>query len=222
LKVLVTRPEPGAAATAARLLDLGHEPVAAPCLVISPRKLALPVAPAAVIVTSLQAIPALPDTLRDVPVFCVGDATAGRLRAAGFGRVESAAGDARDLIRLVSARRRPGTYLLATGARQGLALARQLRADGFIVLRRSVYNARPVRALAPGVLAALAGQQIGAALFFSAETAQAFCRLKPPGTANVAAYALSAAVADGLRSVPWRAIHTAMAPTEADLLALLA
>jgi uroporphyrinogen-III synthase len=221
LKVLLTRPEPGAAATAARLTGLGHSAILAPCLTVTRRPPKLPDHPAAIIITSLQAVPALPTAYHHIPVFCVGDATAGRLREAGFRAVTSAAGDAEDLRRLITAQPLPGLYLLATGVRQGTALARQLRAEGIPLLRRVVYAATPVRALPSKALAALTAGEIGAALFYSAETAAAFVRLAPPGTASITAIALSQAVAAPLHGLPWAAIRVAVRPTEADLLALI-
>lgn len=221
MRFLVTRPEPGASATAARLVALGHEPVLAPCLEILPLPARLPPHPAAIILTSAQAIPALPAAWAELPAFCVGDATAARLREAGFNRVESASGDARDLLRLVTMRRLPGLHVLAVGERHGLALAQQLRAAGLLVARRKVYAARPLRALPEPVRAALAAQTIPAALFYSAESARAFARLGPPQTASMAAYTLSPAVAAALRGLPWKAIHVALAPSEADLMALI-
>ncbi len=221
MKLLLTRPEPGATATAARLRALGHEPMVFPCLTITPRRATLPQRPAAIIVTSGQAVPALAADYRDIPTFCVGDATAGRLREAGFTSVASAGGDARDLFRLILATRRAGCHLLAAGERQGLALARQLREAGIPVLRRAVYAATPARALPDAVRESLTRHELAGALFFSAETARGFTRLKPPDTGRLAAFALSPAVAAALSGLPWRAIHVAVAPTEADLLALL-
>ncbi|HEY1856917.1 uroporphyrinogen-III synthase [Acidocella sp.] len=217
----MTRPEPGASATASRLVSLGHEPVLAPCLEIVPRPVHLPENVGALIVTSGQAIPPLPARLHGVPTFCVGDATANRARAAGFCRVESAGGDAGDLFRLVCARRLPGTHVMAVGERQGLALARQLHEAGISVLRRKVYAARPLRVLPADIAAALAAEKLQAALFYSAETARAFVRLRPRNTASITAYALSPVVASGLDGLPWAAIRVAVAPTEADLMALL-
>jgi uroporphyrinogen-III synthase len=217
----VTRPEPGASATARRLVTLGHEPALAPCLEIVSLPLRLPDQVGALIVTSGQAIAPLPARWHGVPMFCVGDATANRARAAGFTRVESAGGDAGDLFRLIAARRLPGTHLLASGERQGMALASQLREAGFSVLRRKVYAARPARVLPPDVAADLAAERIQAALFYSAETARAFVRLRPRNTVAITAYALSQAVAAGLNGLPWAAIRVAVAPTEADLMALL-
>ncbi|WP_298213574.1 uroporphyrinogen-III synthase, partial [Acidocella sp.] len=80
MRLLVTRPEPGASATARRLAALGHSPVLLPCLAITPLPARLSERPAALIVTSGQAVPALPARLAGVPVYAVGDATAARLR----------------------------------------------------------------------------------------------------------------------------------------------
>ena len=217
----MTRPLPAAAGTAARLLELGHEAVLAPCLIVSPRAAALPANPAALVLTSGHAVPALPPRYRDLPAFCVGDVTATRLRQAGFNKVESAGGDAEDLRRLVIARDVAGLHLLAVGAAQGEDLARRLGEAGILVERRVVYAAAPAPALPEAAVAALAGAEIGAALFYSAETAQAFIGLAPSGTGSVAAYALSPRVGAALAGLPWRAIHVAVAPNEAELLALL-
>lgn len=219
MNILVTRPEPGASATAARLTAMGHNPILLPCLTISPLPARLPETPGAIVITSGQAIPALPPGLRNLPVFCVGDATAARLREAGFLSVLSAAGDAEDLARLVIGHRLAGTHLLAVGERHGQLLARQLRQAGIPVIRRAVYAARPVRRLAPETARALATTD--AALFYSAETVRAFARLQPPHTGTIAALALSDAVAAPLQGLPWSEIRVAVAPTEADLLALL-
>jgi uroporphyrinogen-III synthase len=221
VKVLVTRPEPGASATAARLLALGFEPLLAPCLTIAPLPARLPERPGALVITSGQAVASLPASLHHTPVFCVGDATAAKLRAAGFTRVESAGGDANDLYRLITARRLTGTHVLAVGERHGLALARQLAQAGIAVLRRKVYTARPIRALPAPALAALHAGEVSAALFYSAETARSFVRLNPPNTKNIRACALSTAVAGPLHGLPWSEIRAALAPTEADLIACL-
>jgi len=221
MNILVTRPEPGATATAARLTGLGHNPILLPCLTITPRPLKLPESPAAIIITSAQAIPALPDSYKILPVFCVGDATANRMREVGFSSVLSASGDARDLEKLILRHRLPGTHLLAVGQRHGQALAGNLREAGIKILRRAVYTASPIRSLRAEAADALSGKRVHAALFYSAETVRAFTRLRPAGTAAVTAFALSPAVAAPLAGLPWSEIRVALAPTEADLLALL-
>ncbi len=218
----MTRPEPGASATAQRLAAMGHEPAVMPCLAITPLPARLPPHPGALVITSGQAISALPAALHGVPVFCVGDATAAKLRVAGFTRVESAAGDAEALARLIVARRVAGLHVLAVGERHGQKLAADLRASGISVLRRRVYTVTKLRAMPPAVRAGLAAGDYDGALFYSAETARAFAALKPGGTAAMHAYALSQNVAKGLQGLPWAAIHVAIAPTEADLMAMLA
>ncbi len=119
-------------------------------------------------------MPVLPETLHGVPVFCVGDATAGKLRMAGFSRVESASGDADALFRLITARRLPGLHVMAVGERQGLGLFRQLREAGISVVRRTVYAARPLRTFPAGVAEALAEGEIGAALVLFSRNGASF------------------------------------------------
>jgi uroporphyrinogen-III synthase len=221
LNILITRPEPGASATAAKLKLLGHTPFLAPCLTITARAPKLPAAPAAIIVTSQQAIPALAALDKSLPIFCVGDATAARLRKAGFTTVHSANGDARSLFKLIIAHALPGTHLLASGEGNGQQLGRQLSNAGIAIARRAVYAATPATTLPPDAIASLTADALHAALFYSAETARVFTSLAPLGTANVIALALSQAVADTLSALPWSEIRVALAPTEADLLALL-
>ncbi|MDE2390522.1 MAG: uroporphyrinogen-III synthase, partial [Rhodospirillales bacterium] len=178
---------------------MGHEPAVMPCLAITPLPARLPPHPGALVITSGQAIPALPAALHGVPVFCVGDATAAKLRVAGFTRVESAAGDAEALARLIVARRVAGLHVLAVGERHGQKLAADLRAAGVSVLRRRVYTVTKLRAMPPELRAGLAAGGYDGALFYSAETARAFAALAPPGTAAMHAYALSQNVAKGLQ-----------------------
>lgn len=220
MKVLITRPEPGASATAAMLRQRGLEPVLAPCLTIRKLPAHLPERPAAIVLTSGQAVSALPPHYRDTPCFCVGDATAARLGQAGFTAVRSAGGNSEDLLRLVVAYRIAGLHLLAVGRGNGLTFAAALRACGILVLRRTVYAARPVARLPKAVRAALAAGEITQALFYSAETARAFSRLRPE-TGQAEALAISPAAAEAVQGLPWRAIRVAVAPNESALLALL-
>jgi uroporphyrinogen-III synthase len=216
--ILITRPEPGATATAARLQAMGHRAIIAPCLSITPLKSSLPESAAAIIITSSQAIPALPLRWAGAKIFCVGDATAARLKAAGFSNIESANGDATDLFRLIRRKNLPGTHVLVTGQGHGLDLTAQLRNKNTKIIRRTVYMAKPVPSLPAGLMEE---KKIDAALFYSAESARAFTRLKPPNTAGIEALALSPAVAAALHGLPWTKIRVALAPTEADLLALI-
>ncbi len=225
----MTRPEPGARDTADRLAALGRRAVLAPMLAVQPRRLALSgPPPQAVLVTSGNALAALPAALHGVPLLAVGDATAVRARDAGFAVVHSAGGNAEALAALTVRLCRPewGTLLLASGEGQGLPLAAALRARGFRVRRRVVYAAAPVAALSAAAALALRAGSVQAALFFSAATARAFVtllrrELPDSVVAEVAALALSPSVADALRPLPWRAIRVASHPNQDELLTLL-
>ncbi|WP_372491091.1 uroporphyrinogen-III synthase, partial [Falsiroseomonas oryziterrae] len=81
--VLVTRPEPGGAETAARVAALGWTPVVAPALVLNPVHLELPAAQA-LLLTSRAAARALPRPVPGLKVIAVGEATAAEARARGW------------------------------------------------------------------------------------------------------------------------------------------
>ena len=124
-RVWITRAQPGAARTAARLSALGFDPVVAPLLKI--RALPQP-APdltdvAALVFTSRNAVSAFASltAARDRSVLTVGDATAEAARAAGFADVRSASGDLKALAQLIAADLPPfvhGNVLLHPAARE--------------------------------------------------------------------------------------------------------
>jgi uroporphyrinogen-III synthase len=226
--VLITRPEPGASETAARVAALGWQPVVAPLLVIQSRQVHAPRSLQAILVTSGNAIAALPASHRALPLLAVGDATAARARAAGFTRVESAAGDADALAALAVRRCDPvgAPLLLASGQGQGGELATTLRASRFRVLRRVAYAAEPVRALPQAMREALSSGAVHAALFFSAETARTAVRLLRrarlhDAVRNVDALAIGGPAAVALEALRWRCIRVAEQPNQDAMLALL-
>jgi uroporphyrinogen-III synthase len=158
----------------------------------------------------------------------VGDTTARRARERGFTTVVSAGGDAVALADLVRRSIRPGqgTLLLATGQDQGQALAGTLRRDGYRVLRRVVYAARPVAALPEAAAIALQAGRIRAALFFSAETARQFVRMVQAAgltqsVQSAEAVAIGQAAAVALRPLPWYRLRVAARPNQNEMLALL-
>lgn len=224
--VLVTRAEPAASDTARQLEALGFTPVVAPMLRVRALPARMPPHPCAVLVTSGNALAALPDALHATPLLAVGDATAARARVAGFQDVRSAAGDADALAALARASLPPGgALLLASGRGQGAPLAARLRADGFRVHRRAMYDAGAVGAFPLAARRAFEARALCAALFLSAETARAFARLFPPDLAGtlggVSALAIAQSAADALGVLPWRRVRVSLAPTLEGVLALL-
>jgi uroporphyrinogen-III synthase len=228
--ILVTRQEPEASATVARLAARGREGLAVPLLTIEAVPARLPPARAvqAVILGSINAVRHLPKRFRAMPLLAVGDATAEAARAAGFAHVESAAGDARDLAALASARLDPAglPLLLATARGAGRPLAADLRARGFRVLRRVTYRTKPQPVLPPAAAEALAEGLVGHVLFFSASPVRVFGRVARarrlthtlPG---VTALTISPAASAIAAPLGFGAVLTAARPDQDSLLALL-
>ena len=228
--VLITRPEPGASETAARLAELGFLPIIAPVLAIHSLPVVLPPVHhlQAILATSGNAIAALPASHRQLPLLAVGEATASRARAAGFSQVSSADGDASTLAAMAAqgCDRDAAPILLVSGRGQGMALAADLRARGFRVIRRVVYAATLAPKLPSAAQTALAAGALSAALFFSAETARHCVRLLRRARLHEAvrtmdALAIGEPAAVALQALPWRRIRVAAQPNQDAMLALL-
>jgi uroporphyrinogen-III synthase len=227
--VLITRPEPGASETAARIAAMGLIPILAPLLEIRPFSIRLPPGPiAAVLLASGNAVDPLPESCRRLPVLAVGAATARRAEQAGFANVTSADGDAVALATLVRTRISPreGTLLLASGRGQSLALAADLRASGYRLTRRVVYATIPVARLPEPARAALLDDRTRWVLLFSAETAQHFVRLVRrsgllDALAGREAITIGPRAAMALSGLRWARIRVASEPTQDAMLALL-
>jgi uroporphyrinogen-III synthase len=228
--VLITRPEPGATETAARVAALGHSPVIAPVLEIETLRGGLGGLNriAATILTSRNAVAACPVLCHGRPAFAVGDATAARARALDFTDVRSASGDAAALAVLVADAlpRQTGPLFLPAGHRQAQDLARDLRERGFRVIRRVAYRAKPALVLPDVARLQLNNGNITVMLFFSAETARHFVRLvRAAGLVDsvesIEAVSISDRATMPLRGLPWRRISVAAQPNQDAMLALL-
>lgn len=227
-RILITRPEPGATETAARLTALGFVPVVAPVLSITTRDVHPPDNVTATLLTSRNAVAGCPSFLHDRPVFTVGPATATHAAAAGFSRVSNADGDAAALATLIAATLSPahGSLYLPTGQGQGAELAASLRQLGFRVLRRVVYQAHRIPALPEAAASHLRQGELAAAMFFSGETSRHFVRLVraaglTEAVRDIEAVSISQRAAVPLRLLPWRRISVAAKPNQDAMLVLL-
>ena len=229
--ILITRPDPGGAETAARVQTLGWHPILAPALVLTPRPLALPPAQA-LLLTSRAAARALPAPIPHLPILAVGEATADAARERGWRDLIAAAGTAADMADLAARRFHPaaGPLLLAVGQGYSLDLARDLRARGFRVIRRIAYAAVPATALPEEAVRAIREASIHAALFHSPRSARcAITLLRAAGLAEAAARMdvvaisgrVAAAAVAALTPHTWREVRVAARPEEAALLAVL-
>jgi uroporphyrinogen-III synthase len=180
--ILVTRPQPDADTTAAKLQTRGHEVLVAPLLSLEAMDVDLPKEPpwAAVLVTSANAVRALPErhltALARLPLLAVGRRTAEAAREAGFSEVQSADGDMQDLSRLVAARfpasGKPLLYL--AGAERSGDLASALAKAWITVETKVVYRMAARSTLPLPVCAALAARRIAGVLHFSQRSAETY------------------------------------------------
>jgi uroporphyrinogen-III synthase len=200
----------------------------APVMAVRTRPLKPPGRPQAVVVTSGNAIAALPASLHSVPLLAVGDATAERATAAGFQDVHSAGRDAAALAQLACrmCKQAGGPLLLASGERQGLALAAELRTYGFRVERRVAYATRAAEALPAEARAALASGTIRAALFFSPQSARVFVTIlqrdmPASSVRGIEALTISHTTEAALKALPWLRVRVASHPNQEELLKLL-
>lgn len=222
-RILVTRPEPGASRTAARLRARGIEPVVVPLVATVTLQAQLPANGfAAAIVSSANAVTGLPAEFMEkssaLPLFAVGDETAAAARRAGFTDVRSSEGSAADLVRDVAAavgRRTRILYLCGRVRRD--VIETQLAGMGIEVDAVETYDTR-LRSPSSEELAALADAPIAAALVFSAQEADALAILASnlPGTilAGTTFVAISERVADRLGWVASGCVVSASSPDE--------
>jgi len=245
VRLLVTRPEPDGERTAAALRTRGHDVLVAPLLrveAVADADLG-DGAWAGVVITSANAARAIASHPRraelvKLPLFAVGRRSAEATRAAGFGDVTSADGDARDLVRLLVARipdfagaqsgqRATGAPLLyLAGEDRAVDLAAELAAHGVPVRTVVLYRTVKAAALPPPARAALAAGALDGVLHFSRRSAEAFVDCaRHAGVLDRALalphYCLSSQVAEPLAAAGATRIHVSPRPDEAALLDLV-
>ncbi|MGQ9368733.1 uroporphyrinogen-III synthase [Azospirillum sp. ST 5-10] len=235
--LLITRPAEDAAPLVRRLAERGYDSAVEPMLDLVWHDGPEPGLDGvqALLFTSANGVRAFArrTTRRDRPVLAVGDATARVAAATGFRDVESAAGDVYALAGLAARRCTPsaGPLLHVAGTAVAGDLAGMLAAEGFVVRRETLYEARPATALTAETVERLAEGRIAAVLIFSPRTARSFVSLLDGAALldrcrTVDALCLSPAVAEAARtcdgqSVPWRHVRVAERPEQDSLLALL-
>lgn len=206
--VIVTRPEPEGARTAAALAARGVPAMVWPLtrIVLAGGPVAVPEGTEALLFTSANGVRgfAAGSARRDLPALCVGGRTAEAARAAGFGDVRTAEGDAAALVRLAladGARR----FLHVRGETVAGDVAGALGAGGCDVAEAVVYGAEPADTVPAEVDAALAAGGASAIGLWSPRNARLFAEAARahPGwrLAALEGVAISAAAAgplDGL------------------------
>ena len=224
-KIWITRAQPGAETTAARVRALGHEPFIAPMLTVEPVEgvevdlrgvCALAFTSANGVRAFIEATPE-----RSLRVFAVGAATAQAVRAAGFKNVLSADGDVEALAEGIAARKRDlkGAVLHPGAAEPAGDLVGALEAHGVEARRLVLYDTVPAE-LTAAELAVL--PEIDAVLLHSPKAAEALAALlKTTPLPQMRALCLSKAVMKPLARTKLSAKVFAPFPLEAALLNLI-
>ncbi len=178
MRVVVTRPEPGASRTMRRLRELGFEPILLPLT----ETVALPVdadsvAGDAVAVTSANAVRHAPGeliaALAALPCHAVGHRTAEAARAAGFLSVSEGPGDAEKLAETIAVGLSGKTIVYLTGRVRFPAFEARLKQAGIAVRAIETYDTIALDYSDAAIRARLSGQPVDAVLLYSAKAAAA-------------------------------------------------
>jgi uroporphyrinogen-III synthase len=236
MAVLVTRPHPDNEATAATLRARGFDVLLAPMLRFEPLALQddADARYGAVIVTSANALRGVEkhpagQRLLKLPLFAVGDHTAGAAKDAGFEKVFSANGGAVALREAVLAAvkakqlKKASPLLYLAGADLARDLAGDLGERGFTVVTQTTYRMIPVTDFPPDVSDGFAASAIQAVLHYSRRSARAFLEAARASGVEISALAIpqcciSDAVASIVRDAGATQVLTARTPDENALL----
>ena len=232
-RVLVTRPEPGASATAQALRSAGFDPVVLPLTGIRPLAVPETGLPAvdAIALTSANAVRYAPvsllATIRAIPLHAVGATSAQAAREAGFANVAAGRVDAAGLASAMSQTLAPGsTVLYLCGKVRKPEFEQRLRGRGIRVIPIETYDTVPAE-VTDGEVDKLDSGRLFAALVHSAEAAKALAALAArPAVAR--SFETTRLVAISRRAaVPAEAVFAgrivvAREPTEAAMIEALA
>lgn len=230
--MLVTRPEPDASDTAARLAALDIEAAILPLLSHQtlPTSLPDPSGFAAIALTSSNALRALDERqaiepFQQIPVYAVGDRTAAAAKEMGFTTVRSAGGGLGGLVEQLAHAGLKGPIFYPAGRDRAGDLAKSLAPFGVMVITTQVYAMNPATELPPQILGELEDGSIDAALFYSRRTAETFARLCEAPLSRLArlglgVLCLSEAIAEPLVDAHFVRVGLADYPSEDAMMAL--
>lgn len=220
--IIVTRAEPGAGETAARLRAIGLTPVLTPMLSLRVSE-AHPIEDAAklsgLVFTSANGVRVYADRMseRALPAWCVGPATADAAHAAGFADVHESAGNAVDLAKFIAANTSPSEKPLLHVANSAAAgtLKSTLEALGFDVVFAPLYEMQPAETVSPSLQTLLDEDKPAIVLIHSAKGAAALANLLPAqDVRHWTGVSISEPASLPLAALNLGSIHIAKAPNE--------
>ncbi|PDQ17444.1 uroporphyrinogen III synthase [Mesorhizobium sanjuanii] len=231
VRVLVTRPEPGASRTARRLRDMGFQPILLPLTeTVAVDAGAVPDDAVAVAVTSANALrhapKALIAALAALPCHAVGRRTAQAAREAGFVSVSEGSGDAEALADALAGSLSGKTIAYLCGRVRFATFEERLEAAAVHVRAVETYDTLALDYPDADIIDRLAGQPVEMVLLYSAKAAAAVRTLiERPELHDLFEktrfLALSGRIAAALGDIFSERIHIAKKPDEEALLALL-
>jgi uroporphyrinogen-III synthase len=232
-RVLVTRPEPGAASTGKKLAALDFEPILLSLSETRPLPVATDAMPknaAATAITSANALRHAPKeliaALAQLPCHAVGKRTAEAARAAGFLSVHEGPGDAEGLAAVMAAQFAGRPVLYLCGRVRFAGFERELASAGVSVFPVETYDTITIEYDGNAVAARLGTRPVDAVLLYSAKAAEVMLSLAgQPELAHLFEGAtflcLSDRVAAALAPVDGERIRVSPQPNEQALLGLL-
>lgn len=234
MRVLVTRPQPGAERTAGRLRELGLSALVLPLTRVVPLSAApwpSPLSVDAVAVASANAVrhapPALLGEIARLPVYAVGHKTGAMARQARLSVADDTAGDAERLVSRIAEALAPGSgVLVLCGRVRRDSLENGLRQAGFSVVPVETYDTLPTAPDDAHIRAALGGRPVDAVLLHSAFAAEELAHILAGGAIaplfeHAMFIAISRRVASALPQSRHEQVHVAAEPTEEAMLSLL-
>jgi len=223
-RIWVTRSEPFASDSAARLCEKGYEAFAAPLLTITPRPHPpLPGDHDHLIFTSRHGVScfAAQTSQRHWPVICVGDGTATAAQDMGFSKAQSASGRAQDVIDWVRENWSLSAHIThISGVHQRGDIIETLEHLGYKSTRQDIYYDSLAASVDPREQSSLGAEPDDYVLLYSPRGAAAFVALGLQ-TAQMSLISLSAAIDAGLGDIPCDRRLIAEKPTELSLFAHL-
>ncbi len=231
-RVLVTRPEPGASRTAARLRAMGFDPLQLPLhgiLALRVDREAMPPGIAAVAVTSANATrharKGLLQPWLDKPCYAVGGATANAAREAGFRTVMEGGGDASALAGMIIRDAPAGPVAYLCGRVRRPQFEALLGAAGVVVAPIETYDTVGIPPSNGDPDAILGTEPVGFALVYSGHAAAELDKLVKVSKGaslfrETRFLCISERVAEPLKAAGRRSLVSAE-PNETSLLSLL-
>lgn len=227
-RILLTRPRERAEPFAAALESDGWEATIWPLTTIRPVSAAIsPEGVQAVLFTSRAGVEHAPETVRGLPAYCVGDATADAARKAGHSEAMSAGGAASDLLAMTKRLAAPdgGALIHVRGKDAAGDVGAGLRDAGYELREAIVYEAAAVSTAPTEIVADIRKGAFAAAAFFSPRASAIFANLAEEGWREglsvATAFAISENAARPLRDAGFESVAVAEAPTAEALRAAI-